>query len=165
MRRPSVHRVFNLPVGPGLSEVLRGETSLDDAIQRSDSGLWVLTAGHFNPQAIQALAHEETKALFQSWKDRYAFVVVDTPPILPVADALFVGQQVDAAICSVMRDVSRVPRVFMASERLLNLGVRVLGAVMVGEPWGRFGSRYGYTGGYGYSNRASDDVGDESEGR
>jgi capsular exopolysaccharide synthesis family protein len=164
LRRPFVHRIFDLLPSPGMSEVLRGELSLDEAIQRVDNGLCVLTAGRADAQAIQTLAHEETRGLFQSWKDRFAFVIVDTPPILPVADGLFVGQQVDAAICSVMRDVSRIPRVFEANERLLAMGVRILGAVMVGERWGHYRSRYDYKSGYGYPSSEAAGAVDEGRG-
>ena len=54
--------------------------------------------------------------------------------MLPVADALLLGQHVDAVILSVLRDVSRLPAVHAAHQRFNSLGVRTLGAVVIGAP-------------------------------
>jgi hypothetical protein len=61
-----------------------------------------------------------------------------------VADALLIGQSADAAIFSVLRDVSRLPNVHLASQRLAALGVRTLGAVLSGVPGGLYVSSYTY---------------------
>jgi succinoglycan biosynthesis transport protein ExoP len=52
--------------------------------------------------------------------------------VLPVADSLLLGQRVDGVIFSVLRDVSRLPAVHLAHTRLHNLGIRTLGAVVIG---------------------------------
>jgi polysaccharide biosynthesis transport protein len=71
--------------------------------------------------------------------------------VLAVADALLIGQNVDAAICSILRDVSRMPRVYAANERLLTLGIRLLGAVMSGARCDGYGSYYHYPSRYASS--------------
>lgn len=145
LRKPSVHKLFDVPGSPGLAEVLLGEAGPGDAIRLSGiDGLAILPAGRPNPAAIQALAFPETRDLFDRLKERYDFVVVDTAPVLPVADTLLVGQYIDGVIYSVLRDVSRIPKVQAARERLRSLGVRVLGAVMTGVDSELYGSDYYY---------------------
>ncbi len=146
LRKPDVHRLFDLVEGPGLSELLRGEADFDGAIQPSPvTDLWVLTAGHPDGRAIQALAYDSAGLLFGRLAEQFDFVIIDTAPVLLVADALLIGQYVDGAICSVMRDVSRVPKVQAANQRLKSVGIRVLGAVMTGIQGESYGTDYSYS--------------------
>lgn len=145
LRRPAAHRLFDIPVGPGVSEVLRGEVAPEAAIRPAAPDLWLLPAGRCDAAAIQALARDELGTLFASVRHRYDFVVVDSPPVLPVADALQVGQHVDAVVFSIMRDVSQMPKVYAAYERLSSLGIRMLGAVVAGTRCPTTGGEYYYT--------------------
>ena len=72
------------------------------------------------------------RALFAQLKSEYEFIIVDSCPVLPVADALLLAQNADAVLFSVLRDVSRLPAVHAAHQRLSALGVRTLGAVVIG---------------------------------
>jgi Mrp family chromosome partitioning ATPase len=72
----------------------------------------------------------------------FDFIVIDSGPILTDADALLFGQYSDAVILSVLRDVSRVPRVFEACERLRAVDMRLLGAVVNGMSMGRYYRSY-----------------------
>ena len=65
-------------------------------------------------------------------ESRFDFIIVDTGPVLKVADPLLLGQYVDGAILSVLRDVSQIHKVYEASERLKLAGVKVVGAVING---------------------------------
>ncbi len=155
LRNPSVHRLYDLPPEPGLCELLRGEISLEDAIVEvvgpSPLGtLSVLPAGRCDPQALSALAQDGMRNLLGTLKTRYDFVIVDSAPVLPVADTLLIGQQVDAVLFSILRDVSRVHHVHAAYDRLSRLGVRMLGAVINGESPSNYGSKYSY--GYNYGS-------------
>jgi capsular exopolysaccharide synthesis family protein len=144
LRRPSLHRLFDVPMEPGLCELLRGE--VDDpnsVIHPTPAGdLDVITAGRCDALALQMLAQDAARNIFATVVPDYDFVIVDTSPVLPVADALLLGQQVDAVLFSLMHEVSCVPHVQQAYDRLVALGVRVLGAVVNGAA----GSNYGYDG-------------------
>jgi succinoglycan biosynthesis transport protein ExoP len=145
LRRPAVHRLFDIPPEPGLSELVRGEAELDTTIQPTAStDLWILTAGRGDSLAVQALAREPVQAIFDQLRRHYDFIIVDTPPVLAVADALLIGQHVDAALCSILRDVSRVPLVYVTNQRLQTLGIRVLGAIMAGVSGDLYGTTYHY---------------------
>jgi capsular exopolysaccharide synthesis family protein len=145
LRRPTAHRLFDLPQGPGLSEVLRGEVEITEvAMPALADGLWLVPAGNSDGAAIRALACKDLRAMLDPLKENYDFIVVDSSPVLPVADALLIGQHVDAVLLSVMRDVSRLPKVHAAGERLSALGIPVLGAIVTGARCDRYGDEYQY---------------------
>jgi capsular exopolysaccharide synthesis family protein len=133
LRHPAMHKVFEQPREPGFSEVLRSEVEVQDVIRPTAlSRLWVMTAGHMDNHALQALAQDNVRALMERLKGQYEFIVVDSCPVLPVADSLLLGQHVDAVLLSILREVSRAPAVHAAQQRLDSLGIRSLGAVFVG---------------------------------
>jgi capsular exopolysaccharide synthesis family protein len=133
LRNPAAHKLFDLPLEPGFSELLRAEANAADVIKPTRlSRLWVMSAGHWDAHAVQALAQESVGQMFAQLKQQYDFIIVDSCPVLPVADALLLGQHVDGVIFSVLRDVSRLPAVHVAQQRLQSLGVHTLGAVVIG---------------------------------
>jgi capsular exopolysaccharide synthesis family protein len=145
LRNPTAHRVFDLPLEPGLSEILRGTVALEDAPHPIDLGdLRMITAGRCDLQALHVLGLDQMRDILDRLRQHYDFIIVDTPPVLPVADTLLVGQHVDASLFSILRDVSRIPRVHAACERLSALGIRILGAVVAGTPLETHGSEYHY---------------------
>ncbi|MGE0534559.1 MAG: polysaccharide biosynthesis tyrosine autokinase [Pirellulales bacterium] len=133
LRRPSVHRLFGLSPEPGLGEVLRREAEMDEAIRPTRaSGLWALTTGHCDDESVQDLAKEQVHEMFAELRAGFDFVIIDSAPVLALADPLVIGQYVDTAIVTALRDVSRVPQVHEACERLRGVGVRILGVVFGG---------------------------------
>ncbi|MFO0907026.1 MAG: hypothetical protein U0794_01450 [Isosphaeraceae bacterium] len=144
LRNPSVHKLFDLERGPGVGELLRGEAELDDVYHAVADELDVITAGHGDARAIRALGQDALPDLLARMAEHYEFVVIDSAPILPVADSLLISQHVDAVLLSVYRDVSRIPTVYAGYERLASLGVRVLGAVVTGMPEEHYGEAYHY---------------------
>ena len=71
--------------------------------------------------------------VFAALRSRFEFIVVDSAPVLTIADAMMLGQHVDTAILSVMRDVSPAPKVYEAHEKLRAVGIPILGVVVNGE--------------------------------
>jgi capsular exopolysaccharide synthesis family protein len=145
LRHPATHQLFDLPPEPGFSEVLRGEVQAVDAVRATSlSRLWVLPAGTWDYHALQALAQEDVRTLIEELKQQYDFIIVDSPPVLPVADSLLLGQHVDGVLFSILRDVSRAPAVYAAQQKLQPIGIRILGAVMVGAETDLGRGRYRY---------------------
>jgi len=133
LRRPMVHQLYDQPPGPGFCELIRNESSPDDVIRPTSlNNLWVITAGEYDEHALSVLARPESRRLFDQLLERFDFIVVDSAPVLPVADTLLLGQHVDAALFSILRDVSQVPKIHAARERMMALGVPILGAVLSG---------------------------------
>ena len=145
IRNPEAHKQFKVSCDPGLCEVLRGESELDDVILPTMvSRLWIVPAGQYDAHAIQALAQKEVRSLFARLRDQFDFIVVDSSPVLPVADALSLGQHVDGVIFSILRDVSRLPAVQEAHQRLSRLGIPILGSVVIGATGNASSDSYQY---------------------
>jgi capsular exopolysaccharide synthesis family protein len=143
LRSPAAHRLFELPADPGVCELLRGEVELADAIRATPANnLWLIPAGQCDAQTLQSLAQDGVGAMLGQLKEQFDFIVVDSSPVLPVADALLIGQNVDVVIFSLLRDVSRIPNVYAAYQRLSTLGIRMLGAVVNGVSRGAYGYSY-----------------------
>jgi capsular exopolysaccharide synthesis family protein len=140
LRRPSIHRLFNLPAHAGLSELLRGQVELESALSPGPvPGLTVMTAGAWDPSLVHLLAQSRLKEILDRLREQYDFIIIDSAPILPSTDSLLVGQNADGVLFSVLCDVSQLPSVHAAYERIAMLGVRVLGAVVGGVTVGGYG--------------------------
>jgi capsular exopolysaccharide synthesis family protein len=147
LRNPGVHSQFNLADNPGVAEILRGEVTAASAIRptRRDN-LWVLPAGRCDARSIGALAQDEfARLLAEIGHSGFDFILIDSCPVLPVADALLVARHVDGVLLSLMVDYSQVDRVNAACQKLASVDVPLLGAVVNGTR----GESYAY--GYGYS--------------
>lgn len=133
LRRPAFDEIFGLPLQPGVCEFLRGENSLEEVLQKTTTyDLAVVTAGRWNRQALTALANGAAGSLFEKLRAEYDFILVDASPILPVADTRLLSQHVDAAIVSILRDVSQAAKINAACEILRAFGVGVIETVVTG---------------------------------
>jgi len=134
LRNPSMQKLFDIPLAPGCSEILLQEIDVSDAVQATSvPNLWIISAGLCNHRVVAALAQgQPLEMLFNRIRGQFDFIVVDTCPILPVADTLLVAQYVDGVIFSILQDVSQLPKVHSAVERLVQLGIPFLGAVVNG---------------------------------
>jgi capsular exopolysaccharide synthesis family protein len=133
LRNPTGHQLFELPPQPGFSEALLGEVEMADAVKPTAlEGLSFLAAGQWDREVMQALARGELEGVFDKLREEHDFLIIDSHPVLAATDALLLGQQADAVLLSVLREVSQMPRVYAAAQRLGSLGIRVLGAVVNG---------------------------------
>jgi capsular exopolysaccharide synthesis family protein len=145
LRRPSIHELLALSGAPGLSELIRGEAAVEDAIQLEEvTGLSVLPAGQCDGQTIQGLSRYDLGGLIERLRPHFDFVIIDSCPVLPVADTLLVAPHVDGVLLSIRFPVSRVPQVYAAYERLRAVGARVMGTVVQGAGGEFFGYKYKY---------------------
>ena len=132
LRKPALHGVFGLPIGPGVNDVLRGENDATEVIHPTAvENLSVVAAGAWDRKSMTALANGAAGLLLEKLREQFDFVVVDTSPVLPFADTRFVSQHVDVAVLSVFRDISQSPKVSAACEILEAFGVRTIDAVVV----------------------------------
>ena len=152
LRRPRVHQLMQTPLELGLSELLSEGLMLGTVIHHTtERHLDVIPAGRVNEDALQAVARDGARDLFRQLRKDYEFVIVDSSPILYVADGGTIGANVDGAILAIRSHVSRMPVVAVACERIEMLGINILGAVMVGVRSNLGG--YGYSYDYQYGKR------------
>jgi capsular exopolysaccharide synthesis family protein len=133
MRRPAIQRAFGITAREGLSELLRQQVELGPVVHETAiAGLWLIAAGQWNQSATSALARTRLPALLDMLREQYEYIIIDSAPLLPVVDSLLIGQHADGVILSVMREVSQLPLVNTAVERLESVGVRLLGVIVNG---------------------------------
>ena len=150
LRRPRAHQLLNVSNGLGMSELLTEKLRPETVIQQTDDpNLFVIAAGQVNDTALQEIARDGAASLFAAMRKEFEFVIVDSSPMLCVADSSSIAKNVDAAILLARQDVSRVPVVAVACERMEMLGLPLLGSVMVGVKSNLSG--YGYTYDYHYA--------------
>jgi Mrp family chromosome partitioning ATPase len=124
-----------------------------DAIRATPvEGLAILTAGKCDSLALRRLGTGGPRFILDEARPHFDMIVVDSAPILPVADSLLVGQQVDAVILAVLQGVSQMPHILATYQRLASLGIRILGAVVNGTTDHVYGSGYNY---YNYASRGT----------
>ena len=128
---PQQHDVFQVDGDNGLANLLDGSPTLPTDCLRPTTveNLWLLPAGRLTGGEIQ-FHGDDASQLFQTLRAEFDMVIIETGPVLTGPEALLIGQHVDAALLSVRRDESRLPRVQAACERLRAVGVTILGAVV-----------------------------------
>jgi polysaccharide biosynthesis transport protein len=132
LRKPSVSKlVFNENRQPGLSEVLLGQCTEDDAIiPTSVPNLWILPAGGIAPNPSELLAQIKIRDLVELLRDRYDRIVIDSSPVLAVRDPLLLAPLVDAC-CLIVRAGYSPSKATTAAIRLLSeAGVPAKGIVL-----------------------------------
>ncbi len=141
LRSPAIHGYYRIDDRPGVAEVLRQEVSATDAIKRlGSSQLYVLTAGRCDSAALGYLGVDGFKRVLDQLKDQFEMILIDSSPILPVADAMLIGRHVDGVLMSLMVDHSQADKVTAACQKLASLEIPLLGAVVNGTR----GETYGY---------------------
>ena len=153
-RKPTTAQFFGVNNTIGLSDVLTGAHSLKAALQRprTDMDLLVLTSGKMPPNPSELLGSEKMRELLEEMKQWADWVIVDTPPLLAVADGAAVARWCDGVMLVTKGGGSTREAVKKAREMLDNVGARTLGAVVWGLESRAGGGGYGYgygTGGYG----------------
>src|SRR5262249_8667418 len=147
LRNPSAWKVFTTKNKTGWSEILRGEINIAQCIQPTQlENLWFIPAGDCDQVSLRSLSQDELAPLLVWLRSKYDFIIVDTCPVLPVVDALLLGRHMDGVIFSVLNDVSQIPKVYVATQRLLSLGIRMLGAVVNGVREDKYGYGQGNPG-------------------
>jgi capsular exopolysaccharide synthesis family protein len=158
LRRSNLAAHYRLPPGPGLSELLTGGATPSEAIRsvpiasrlngaRSEVLLDVLVAGHAPPNPTELLESHAMADVLAWARENYDLVVIDTPPLAVVADAMALLNAVDGVV--LVGEVGKNTRDAAAflRERLVGVGAPVLGVVANGlSPKRRAAYGYGYRG-------------------
>lgn len=145
MRNPTVHKNFNLSNKVGLSSCISMGTALSDAVQKTSiEGLYALTGGVIPPNPSELLGSEQMKNVLQRAKEQYDYVLIDTPPVMPVTDALIVSRFVDGMILVIASAEVKVEMARDVKNQLVNAGANILGVVLNKVRSEHHGYGYGY---------------------
>lgn len=151
LRRPKATAQLGLDYAVGVTTVLLGKVTLDDAIQKhADSDLDVLASGTIPPNPAELLQSNAMAHLLKQIRDRYEMVIIDAPPLLPVTDAALLASQADGALLVVRYGKTTKDQLAQAVERLAQVDATPVGVVLNMVPNKRRSGDYGYGYGYGY---------------
>jgi polysaccharide biosynthesis transport protein len=159
LRRPNVHHRFGMTGRLGLTTVLAGTTSFEEALQHVPElpNLDILPSGPVPPFPTEMLSSETMMALLKKVGNLYTHVVIDSPPILSVTDAAILGRVVDAVVLVIRHGKSGKNVMARARDLLVRSGAPmaglVLNAVDLNSP--EYYGYYGYTG-YSYGSMDGD---------
>lgn len=171
LRRPKLARLLRKSSPVGLSNLLLNPSLVEKAILPSDiNGLDVILAGDIPPNPSELLGSARMGSLLDKLKEHYDYILLDTPPVNMVTDAVVLGSKSDGVLFVVRTNQSERDSVMRAVEQLEYAKIKILGFVMsdaaIGQSnygyrkYGRY-KKYGYYGGYGYGNHIQDPDADE----
>ena len=154
MRRPSVHRTLGVQNSIGLSHLLSGQATPRQAIQKLDNpNLWVMSAGVVPPNPSELLASDRMKTLVTNAQHGpFDWVIIDTPPVLAVTDAVIVSPLASGVVFVVGSEMTSARVSERALETLMTSNPNLLGAVLNRVDLVR--NKYYYSRYYGYKYKS-----------
>jgi non-specific protein-tyrosine kinase len=129
LRRPCVASTFGLVRDAGLTTVLIGQARPEDVMQKAGNGLSVLASGAIPPNPTEMLASARMSEVLHDLADTYEVVIVDTAPLLPVADTIGLAPLAQGTLLVVRAAKTSRDQVRTAVEALNRVGGRILGTV------------------------------------
>lgn len=145
IRRPRLHQVFNLPNGHGLSTFLAGQSDVQSVIHevalsagdgnggngsRGTGHLFVIPAGPTSPNPAELLGGRRMAQTIEVLRQQFDYILFDTPPVLPVADATVLSRVSDGVVVVVYGQHTPIDLVAQCRDRLRRVRARVLGVVL-----------------------------------
>jgi len=149
LRSPSLHVNLGVEKGDGLSNYLAGEQNVSGLIRTLDSGVDFMSAGPQPPSAAELLSTDRMYHLIRELEGRYDHVIIDSPPILGLADAPLLSKTVEAVIFVAQAGEVPVRGLRSALVRLRDVNAPVIGVILT-----KFEDRFAHYGyGYGFKYR------------
>jgi capsular exopolysaccharide synthesis family protein len=143
MRKPSVHKVFGLPRDKGMSSILVGNCEVKDALLNTPvPNLDMIPCGPIPPNPSEILGSPRMARLLELLRKSYTRVVIDTPPITAVTDAVVIGRLVDGAVVVVRAGATPREIVRNGLVQLKAVSSPILGVVLNGVDMDRDGYYY-----------------------
>jgi non-specific protein-tyrosine kinase len=141
LRRPMVHKIFKLDNRLGLTDLFRNlrsseiEEQLDGYLEQiirptSQEGLWVLTSGPIPPNPSELLGSVINKQVIKALKDRYDYLILDSPPVMIVTDAVVLSTLVNGSILVIDAVSTQKNQLKQAADRLQEVNANILGVVV-----------------------------------
>jgi capsular exopolysaccharide synthesis family protein len=146
LRRPTVHRLFGYRRSPGLSELISSDLSDIEGFVRNTyaDNLYIITCGNLPSNPVGVLGSEKMKQLIEKVKDRFDIVLLDSPPLMAMADSSVLATESDATLLVLQVGQTKRRIANQAKELLQKLNTSVSGVVLNNIDYSK---RYGY---YGY---------------
>lgn len=147
MRNPNVADLLGLENSVGIMSVLIGRTTIEQATQEHSSGVRFLGTGPKPPNPAEVLDTQSMRQLLHDVRSEYDTVIIDAPPLLPVADTSILVTEVDGTLLLARYGSTGREQLRLAAERIDVVGGRLFGTILNRTPWR---SKFGYGENYGY---------------
>lgn len=129
LRRPSIHKKFNLSNKNGLSNLLIGQYKFNEIVQKYDENLYVLTAGIIPPNPSELLSSNKMNDFLTKSKEYFDYIIVDTSPVGSISDAQALAALVDGVLLVLSSGESEAAEVNKAIELLRYVKANIIGIV------------------------------------
>lgn len=134
---PALHERFGMSQAPGVTDVLQDRVALEDAVRPTGiEDLYLLPAGSAGPEPVRPVSEHRLAGALERLSRRFELILLDTPPVLEVADAAVIGRLADGCIFVVRAGETERALAQQAHQQLALVGARVLGAVL-NDPSGK----------------------------
>jgi capsular exopolysaccharide synthesis family protein len=153
LRKPALHKLLDRDIKKGLTDfIINPEISIDDIIKKTSiENLSLITAGDTPPNPTDLLESESMKTIIQKLKKRFDFIIIDSPPIMVVSDAVVISRILDGVLIVIESKRTRKDAIYKSKEVIENVGGKVLGVVLNKSRFSRIDRLYGGYSGYYYS--------------
>jgi len=151
LRKPKIHRIYDIENKNGITDILTERSTLENSIKKNKKlGFDVLNSGEKTNAVVNLLESKKMKNLIEKLKTIYDYVLIDSPPVINVSDALYISKLSDAIIFVIAQKQVKKAVIKEAVSLLKLNNINVLGVAMnkVDLKNNRYGYGYGY--GYGY---------------
>lgn len=141
LRKPSLHKVFNRDRVPGLIDLLTGNVDEKSIVKESDvKNLFSIPSGTIPPNPAEMLDSKEMRSFLEKLRNEYDLVILDSPPIVAVADAEILSSMVDGTLLVVSSETTQIELMKRSVELIRREKTQFLGTVL---------NNFSYRGGYG----------------
>lgn len=159
MHKPKVHKMLNTDNSSGLSSYIAGRASLSEILKSSDiENLDFITAGEIPPNASELVLNNRVEELIDLLREKYDYIIVDTPPLMLISDALVLMRLVDVSLFVLNTNKATKNGVrhiedIVTTNSLTNIALLLnnIKARRWKYYYNKYGYRYGYGYGYGYN--------------
>ncbi|HEY9450002.1 MAG TPA: CpsD/CapB family tyrosine-protein kinase, partial [Gemmatimonadaceae bacterium] len=155
LRRPTQHEIFRVPREPGLTELLASDGIVAGTGRRTNiEGLSLITAGALPPDPSELVGSARMRTILARFAESFDVIVIDSPPVLPVADAAILATLADGALLVVRAGSTNRKAAQLAVQQLEDVDARVLGVVL-NDPKAQVPlyDQYGYASYYSYGEK------------
>ena len=172
IRKGRVAKYFKRKSAPGLSDYLSGQNTLEEVVHQShvNKNLSYITCGTHSPRPYELLESDEMKNFLKELRSQYDYVIIDTPPVLILSDALAVAPETDGVVLVCRHQVSYISDIERALGTLQFAKANILGVVVndykqpkVGKFYGSYKKYYYYNYNYSYGSTNPADTDKEME--
>ena len=130
LRKPSIHENFLLSNEKGLTDILVGKSDLKSVTKKIEESLFLITAGTIPPNPAEILGSKEMEDLIKELSINFDYIILDTPPILPVSDTLLLASKADATLIVVKARKTKEKIVKESYSKLVEARANVIGTIL-----------------------------------